>query len=419
MGAGSVTQGAAADVLRPAKGGIRSWLAQLLWGLTGVGFTILRAIRPIFRMRRTYIVTRYDDVREVFLADADFPVPYGPKLDVIMGGEPFFLGMGNTAEYRRDTATMRLAVRREDIPSRLGPETLALAEAIVARAGGELEVVDTLARTVTFEVLGKYFGVPNPPGADLRVWATRLFEFQFADSGNDPSLRQEVDVIAPALRRYVDDLIAQRRRSGEVKDDVLGRCLLLQSGQAPDLTDVQIRSALIGFIVGGLPQPPMVVPHALEQLLRRPRELAGAQRAARAGDDALVARYVFEALRYDPLAPGLQRNVAGPHTVAKGTRRAVTIPQGASVLVAFSSAMRDGRRIPSPRQFRTDRLPHEYLHFGYGLHTCFGIHINHALIPLMLRPLLQRQDLRRRSGSLGKLRKRGAFADRLWVRYRP
>jgi cytochrome P450 len=388
-------------------------------GRVGIGFAILRKVRPILRFGRTYVVTRYDDVREVFLADDDFPVPYGPKLDVIMGGEPFFLGMGNTEEYRRDTATMRLAVRREDLPSRLGPEALALAKAIVAGAGGELEVVDTLARTVTFEVLGRYFGVPNPPGADLRVWATRLFEFQFADGGDDPSLRQEVDVIAPALRRYIDDLIVQRRQSGEIKDDVLGRCLLLQSGQAPHLTDVQIRSALIGFIVGGLPQPPMVVPHALEQLLRRPRALAGAQRAARADDDGLLARYIFEALRYDPLAPGLQRNVARAHTVAEGTRRAVTIPQGAGVLVAFSSAMKDGRRVPSPREFRTDRLPHEYLHFGYGLHTCFGIHINHALIPLMLKPLLQREDLRRRSGGLGRLRKRGAFADRLWVRYRP
>jgi cytochrome P450 len=220
------------------------------------------------------------------------------------------------------------------------------------------------------------------------------------------------------LRQYIDDLIAQRRRSGETKDDVLGRSLLLQR-EAPSLTDIKLRSALIGFIVGGLPQPPMVVPQALEQLLRRPRELAGAQGAARVDNDVLLGRYVFEALRYDPLAPGLQRNVARDHRVAQGTRRSRTIPHGASVLVGFSSAMRDGRRIPSPREFRTDRLPHEYLHFGYGLHTCFGIHINHALIPLMLKPLLRRKDLRRRSGSLGRLRKRGAFADRLWVRYQP
>ena len=183
MGAGPLSVGSravGADVLRPPKRGVRAWVAQQVRNRLGVGFAVLRKVRPIARFGGMYVVTRYDDVREVFLADEDFPVPYQPKLDVIMGGEPFFLGMGNTEQYRRDTATMRLAVKREDLPARLGPETLALAEAIVVRAGGNIEVVDALARTVTFEVLCRYFGVPSPPDADLRIWATRLFEFQFA-----------------------------------------------------------------------------------------------------------------------------------------------------------------------------------------------------------------------------------------------
>jgi hypothetical protein len=41
----------------------------------------------------------------------------------------------------------------------------------------------------------------------------------------------------------------------------------------------------MGFIVGGPPQPPMVVPQAMEQLLQRPKVLAEAQAAARADDD--------------------------------------------------------------------------------------------------------------------------------------
>lgn len=52
-------------------------------------------------------------------------------------------------------------------------------------------------RRVTFTVLSDYLGVPDPHGADLRVWATRLFEFQFADPGDDPALRADVDRMAP------------------------------------------------------------------------------------------------------------------------------------------------------------------------------------------------------------------------------
>jgi cytochrome P450 len=79
--------------------------------------------------------------------------------------------------------------------------------------------------------------------------------------------------------------------------------------------------------------------------------------------------------------------------------------------------MIDRRRVPDPQAFNPRRLPHEYIHFGYGLHQCFGIHINKVLLPLMLKPLLMRDNLRRAPGAEGRLRKRGAFADTLHVEY--
>ena len=173
----------------------------------------------------------------------------------------------------------------------------------------------------------------------------------------------------------------------------------------------------MGFIVGGPPQPPMVVPQAMEQLLRRPDALRGAQAAARAGDDALLAGYVREAMRFDPLAPGLPRIVLKDWTVAQGAKRQRTIPAGATVLAAFASAMRDGRRVPDPETFDPRRLPHEYIHFGHGLHQCFGIHINNATLHLMLKPLLRRDNLRRAPGTAGRLRKNGAFAESLTVEF--
>jgi len=79
--------------------------------------------------------------------------------------------------------------------------------------------------------------------------------------------------------------------------------------------------------------------------------------------------------------------------------------------------MMDERRLIDPQTFNPRRLPHEYIHFGYGLHQCFGIHMNNALLPLMLKSLLKRKNLRRASGSKGKLHKRGAFSDTLYVNY--
>lgn len=407
------------DALRPAPSGLTGWLTARLmaWVMETVlpfGFRLLRN-RP-FGIR--FVATRYDEVREVFLNDRCFRVPYAEKLNVIMGGRPFFLSMDDTQRYRDDTTAMRKVIRVDDIAARLAPEVERLGQQIVTSAGGELEVVDDLVRQITFDLYRGYFGIPDPPGADLRVWATRLFEFQFADMGNDKALRAEVDQIAPALRKHIQGLMdARRNQTSNPADDVLGRCMAMQAKGEPGFDDERILAAMMGFIVGGPPQPPMVVPQALEQLLRRPDALNGAQQAALNDDNKLLAGYVFEAMRFDPLAPFLPRVATKDAIIAAGTRRAVKVAKDAKVFVAFSSAMMDERRVPDPKTFNPRRLPHEYIHFGYGLHQCFGIHMNLALLPLMLKALLKQPELRRAPGPAGNLSKRGAFADRLVVHY--
>ncbi|UZK64631.1 cytochrome P450 [Sphingomonas sp. M1-B02] len=403
------------DVLRPGPKGIKAWIQRLVFAAMPWFFSLLRRVKPVAKLSGMVLTSRYDDVREVFATDAAFGVVYKPKLDVIMGGQPFFLGMHDTPQYHADVAAMRKVVLPADLPM-LAVQTEALAATIVDRAPGRIDVVDTLVRRVTFTVLSDYLGVPEPAGGDLRVWATRLFEFQFADGGNDPKLRADVDEIAPALRAHIQDEI-DRRRADPGKDDVLARSLAMQAAGEPGYSDDQIRTSLMGFIVGGPPQPPMVVPQAMEQLLRRPAALAEAQAAARAGDDERLRRYVYEAMRFDPLAPGLPREVLTDWTIAKGTRHATTIPKGATVLAAFASAMMDPRRVANPRVFDPDRPASDYIHFGYGLHECFGRHINHATLHLMLKPLLVRPNLRRAAGAEGRLSKNGAFAERLVVEF--
>ena len=90
-------------------------------------------------------------------------------------------------------------------------------------------------------------------------------------------LRHFLHIVRP-LAMLVDvepfDLdLARRRASPGDKDDVLGRCLAMQAAGEPGFSNAQIRTALMGFIVVGPPQPPMVVLQALKQLLRRPDAL--------------------------------------------------------------------------------------------------------------------------------------------------
>lgn len=405
---------AAQSVFRPPT--LKTRLTGFAIGLMPFLLRVARRFWPIPRLGSTYIVTRYDDVRDVYLNDRAFGVPYKENLDVIMGGEPFFLSMGDTPAYHAGRDAMLAVMRREDIEARLAPQAEAMAAAIVDSAEGRLEVVDALVRRVTFDLFSDYLGVPEPPDGDLRIWGTRLFEFQFADDGS-AGLRAEVESIGARLRGHIDAEIARRRAAPDGKDDVLARCLALQAQGAPGYEDAQIRTGLMGMMVGGPPQPPMVVPQALEQLLRRPDVLAAAGQAARDGDDRRLAAFFFEAMRFDPIAPVMPRVAVEEGTIAAGTKRARKVPKGAKLMVGLSSAMMDARRLADPYGFHPDRLPHEYIHFGYGLHQCFGMHINQAVLPLMLKPLLKRKNLRRAPGRAGRLRKQGPFSVSLEVCY--
>jgi cytochrome P450 len=378
---------------------------------------LLRTVRPLLRLGRFWVVTRYDDVLEVFDTDAVYGSPYQSNLQVITAAQPFFLGMSDGPTYRAQLAGLHAVVLASDLP-RLGDEAERLAAARVSAAHGRIELV-SFVRAIAFDLIARYFGISESAPGSFALWSSRLFEFQFTGSTEDKAWRAEAEEFAGKFQKHIDRAIAGRREvvaAGVSPDDVLGRCLARQAAGELGYSDVEIRTAILCMIVGGPPQMPMVLPQAIEQLLRRPAWLAAAQQAARLdtpdNDDRLRA-IISEAMRFDPLAPGFKRVALIDHELASGTPRARRIPAGATVFAATASAMMDGRRVPLPSSFDPDRHAHDYMHFGHGLHECFGRLINEATLHRMVKPLLARPGLRRAKGGAGRLEKRGPFAHRL------
>ncbi len=401
-------------VLRDRGGKVMQWLTQFGMGLLPLGFRLLRRIRPIARVGKIYLVTRAEDVRRVFETDAVFGAPYLPKLDLIMDHQRFILGMADSPDYRTDLAALQRVVRRDDLP-RLAADVSRRATDIVQRSNGWLDVVSELTRPIAFDFLADYLGVPQPEQGNLHQWGTRLFEYVFV--ADDAPLKAEAEQIAPVIRAHVQQAIDRRRATPIDRDDVLARCLALQAAGEPGYADAAIRTALVGLIVGGPPQPPMVLPQAMEQLLRRPAALANAQAAARADDDDALWAILMEAMRFDPLAPWLPRVATTDYELGTGTSHARTIPAGARIMACILSAMHDPRQVPDPGRFTPGRPANAYIHFGLGLHECFGRHINRATLHLMLKPLLARPNLRRAKGSMGTLRRKGILASSLIVEF--
>jgi cytochrome P450 len=385
-------------------------------------FAVLREVKPILVVKNTALVTRFEDVQEVLSRDDVFQVTYKEKMEIVGGGGNFFLGMQNSPEYERDQSHMRTVVRRQDIPGQIAPFVAAMAESLVAASGGRIDVVRQLGRIVPTRWVAAYFGCPWPSDEDLADWSTVIFQYLFTDLNDDPAVGQAARDASAKSRAWLDTSIARRKaqpsQPGTSRpDDVLARCLALQKAGVPGMDDAGIRNNLLGLFVGAIPTTSKCCAQALDELLKRPAELAKAQEAARSDDDSLLAQYVFEALRFNPNNPGLFRIAAQDYTVAKGTTRATTIPKGASVIAATQSAMFDGRIVDAPGEFRTGRPNYIYMHFGYGLHACFGRYINMVQIPGTLKPLLKRNRLRRAPGDAGQLRYSGPFPSAMTVMF--
>jgi cytochrome P450 len=351
----------------------------------------------------TVLVTRFDDVKDVLSRDGEFEVVYGPRMEKITGGANFFLGMQDTPTYTRDTSNMRLAMRREDVASIVTPYANKRSAELVAAKSGAIDVPQDLTLRVPSGIVGSYFGVPGPSEKDLIDWTTLMFWYLFIDLKADAALDARTMDAAAKCRAYLDGAIAARKANPTTDDDVLNRCLVLQKAGQPGMDDLGIRNNLIGLMIGCVPTLSKASVQALDQLLDRPDVLAPAQEAARANDDALVAQYCFEALRFNPVNPLIYRRAAVDATVAANRFRRVKVKKGAMVLAVNLSAMFDPLKVDSPSRFRAGRPWDDYILWGDGLHTCFGAHINAVVIPAMLKPLLAKKNLRRAPGAAGQI----------------
>ena len=343
----------------------------------------------------TAIVSRAEDVIEVLDREADFAVVYEPKMQAITGGGNFFLGMQDSAEYQRDVSNMRLAVRRTDVSDILVPLAAARAGEIVVGARGTIDVPADLTRRLPAILAGAYFGTPGPSEAVLIDWTSKLFWYLFIDLAGDERITRDALTAGAEFCAYLDATIAARKAAPVGGDDILARCLAMQAAGLPGMDDLAIRNNLFGLLIGFVPTISKACVQALNVLLDRPAALAGAQAASRADNDALLGAHIFEALRFDPINPVIYRRAIRDTIIARSTLRARTIPKGTMVMAANLSAMFDPLRVDSPEAFRTDRPWGNYILWGYGMHTCFGAHINHAVMPQILKPLLKLNNLRR------------------------
>lgn len=382
-------------------------------------FGVLRFIDPILDVKNLVVVTRFDDVQEVLARDQIFHVTYQAKMEKVTGGENFFLGMQDSPRYTRDVSNMRLAVRREDLPNIVLPQVdAAIARCINDIAGkGRCDIIQELTRIVPADLVGSYFGTPGWDRKEFTDDLGTLFAYLFFP--DNPDAESASLAAAARCRDYLDQCIAARKQARGQHDDVLERCLQMQDTGLPGCSDLDIRNNLIGLLIGAVPTTSKAAALCVDYLLDHPELLLQAQQAAGANDDAQLNQFVLESLRFNPFGPGVFRLCAQDYILGQGTLRAQTIPAGKMVLALTQAAMLDGDKVTDPGDFKLDRPGYIYMHYGYGLHTCFGQYINSVQIARIVKAIIQLPNVRRAEGEEGKLQIVDQFPAHMVLEYAP
>ncbi|MFQ3664803.1 MAG: cytochrome P450 [Sphingomonadaceae bacterium] len=379
-----------------ARGGWRQRVQAALTQPEGqrAAMAVLRLAKPHLTLRQnlvacyegdgTLLVTRAADYHEVLSREADFEVVYGARMRMLTGGRDFFLGLQDGAQYRRDTAAMAAIVKPEDLA---GVLAMARAEAAhaVAAGHGRIDLPPDLSARIPALMVQHYFGVTGGLSLpQLIADATILFHFLFSDLGADPAITRGAMDARERVNAAID---ASHQTAGP--ETLLGRALARGAAGDPAFDADGVRTQILGILIGAIPTLSKASVLAVEELLRRPGPLKGAERAALAGDEERVGQYLFEALRFSPANPVIYRRAA--RDVRLGNTE---VPRGRMVLAANLSAMHDGAVVEEPDSFRPGRPWEVYQLWGTGLHRCWGDRINRAILPAMLLPLLARPGLR-------------------------
>ena len=333
------------------------------------GYTIPNVVlfdedKPIF------LVLNHDATLEVFRRNDVFSSrrALATSLEIAFGSS---LGGMDDPEHRRHRALVQQAFAKSNVDrwSRevVDPTVDYLVARLARRGGGDL--VRDLAAPLPFKVIAHVLGLANNDLGRFIELATRLLFFGYDPAGG-LAAKEELGV-------YFSELIEARRR--RATDDMIS-VLVHADLDGERLTDDAVIANLRFFLPAGV-ETTYRASSNMWRLLLADR----VQFEAVLDDRDLVTAAVEEALRVEPPGIGGFR-MAVVDTELDG----VKIPAGSGVMPFLGMANRDGQRWEKPDEFDVRRTTQPNVTFGYGTHTCLGMHLARLQMASSLRQVAER-----------------------------
>ncbi|WP_404952709.1 cytochrome P450 [Streptomyces sp. 147326] len=237
------------------------------------------------------------------------------------------------------------------------PRIQSIADRLLDEAvpSGRADLVADFALPLPVTVISELLGVPVDDRHDFQRWTDRMIM-----RGAEPPDPAVVNEAWQHMRAYLTELIRAKRAAPG--DDLLSG-LITARDQEQRLTEDELIAMVFLLLVAGYITTVNLIGGGIAMLLAHPDQLDRLR-----SDPELLPGAIEEFLRYDgPVSPGIARFAREDVEIA-----GVTIPRGATVLIASAIADRDPARFAAPDHLDITRQDNAHLAFGHGIHYCLG-----------------------------------------------
>lgn len=319
---------------------------------------------------KSWILTRYDDVRQVCMGQgvsSDRLRPFYDSLkderrDILSGVMRYlnhWLVFKAPPEHTRLRRLLNTVISPATV-AEMGPAIASAFDHVMQSLDPrrEIDFMKDVAELFPAFVILDMLGVPREDFRAIKAWSDDLRLFIGTAQAEGDKYRRARDG-ADRMSAYFREIIAQRR--SQPGQDAISRMVAARD-EGGMLSEDELVGCCMLFLFGGHETTTNLLGSAIVALLKHPDQLERLH-----AQPALIDSAVEEFLRYDGPSNSIARVVAQDHEIAGKTLRA-----GERVFAMINAANRDPRQFTDPHRLDLGRTPNRHLTFGFGIHFCLG-----------------------------------------------
>jgi len=359
----------------------------------------MHASCPVHRLPENglYMVTKYEDVREVLTDPATFSSRpsggAGGRSEASEAHARVFEEKGwvKARTLQRTDPPVHTHYRKllgrvftnrsvQAMTPRIDEITHELIDQFIDR--GECEFVSEFALPLPGIFICEQLGLPASEYQTFKKWADAMLAMsQRVLSPEEAIAQAEIEIEAQHhLAREFD------ARRDEPRDDLISALVHAHTSDDDDdepFTMEELQDLMHQLVTGGFETTTAALGTGMWLLLRYPEQMEKLR-----ADRSLLRNFIEESLRFDSPVAGLWRTAACPAEVS-----GVEIPEGALVMPRYAAANRDAEVFDDPDVFDITRdNANQHVAFGLGNHFCIGAALARAELVSAFTAILDRLD---------------------------